>query len=136
MKDKVFIDTNLLVYAISTDTEKTRKIEFLLSDSLDFVISTQVINEFIHTCFRKNLLPAVEIRNAVEDFLLFFELVTIQEDTILLALDLKERHRFSWYDALIVASAFENNYVCLYSEDMQHSQIVEKKLAIQNPFML
>jgi predicted nucleic acid-binding protein len=135
MNDKVFVDTNLLVYAISTDVLKSGKIEHLFREPFDFVISTQVINEFVHTCYRKNLLPAAEIRSAVEDFLSFFDLVIIQESTIITALDLKERHSFSWYDTLIVAIALENDCTVLFSEDMQHGMVVDEKLTIKNPFL-
>ncbi len=136
MSDKVFIDTNLLIYSISDDAEKASKIERLLLEPFDFVISTQVISEFAHTCYRKSLLPAADIRSAVEDFLLFFDLKNIEETTIMIAFDLKARHSFSWYDALIVAAAFECNCRTLYSEDMQHGLVVEQSLTIQNPFLV
>ncbi|MCA0237580.1 MAG: PIN domain-containing protein [Bacteroidetes bacterium] len=135
MKGKCFIDTNLLVYAISTDADKANKIELLFRESFDFLISTQVVNEFINTCHRKNLLPVNDIRSVVEDFLSFFELAIIQESTILLALNLKEQYNFSWYDGLIVATALENDCTHLFSEDMQHGLLVEKRLAIHNPFV-
>jgi len=135
MKDKVFVDTNLLVYAISTDAVKADKIEHLFRESFDFVVSTQVINEFVHTCHRKQLLPADDIRRLVEDFLLFFDLVTIEETTILTAFDLKARHGFAWYDALIVAVALEIGCATLYSEDMHHGLVVEGRLTIRNPLL-
>lgn len=135
MKDKVFVDTNLLVYSISTDAIKAGKIEQLFRESFDFVVSTQVINEFVHTCHRKHLLPAEDIRRVVEDFLLFFDLVTIEETTIMTAFDLKARHGFSWYDALIVAAALENGCETLSSEDLHHGLLVEGRLTIQNPFL-
>jgi predicted nucleic acid-binding protein len=134
MKDKVFFDTNLLIYAISLDINKANKIELLLREPFDFIISTQVINEFVHTCYRKNLLPALDIRNAVEDFLSFFELTIIQDSTILTALDIKERYSFSWYDSLIVGAALENECSVLFSEDMQDGIVINQKLTIKNPF--
>ena len=136
MKDRCFIDTNLLVYAISTDADKANRIELLFREPFDFFISTQVINEFVHTCYRKNLLSANEIRSVVEDFLSFFNLIVIQESTILLALGLKDQYNFSWYDGLIVAAALENDCLHLFSEDMQHGLLVEKNLTIKNPFVL
>lgn len=134
MKDKVFFDTNLLIYAISLDINKANKIELLLREPFDFIISTQVINEFVHTCYRKNLLPALDIRNAVEDFLSFFELTIIQDSTILTALDIKERYSFSWYDSLIVGAALENECSVLFSKDMQDGIVINQKLTIKNPF--
>jgi predicted nucleic acid-binding protein len=135
MNARVFVDTNLLIYSISDDVNKASKIERLLQEPFSFVISTQVISEFAHTCYRKNLLSQTDIRSAVEDFLLFFDLATIGETTIKTAFDLKARHSFSWYDALIVAAALENGCETLYSEDMQHGLVIEKRLSIQNPFL-
>lgn len=136
MNDKAFVDTNLLVYSISTDVAKAGRVERLLLDSFDFIISTQVVNEFVHTCHRKELLPVADIRRAVEDFLLFFDLAIIGESTILLALDIKERHSFSWYDALIVATALESDCSTLFSEDMHSGMIIEGKMTILNPFSI
>lgn len=136
MKDKVFIDTNLLIYSISSDSTKAIKIERLLTEPFDFIISTQVINEFVHTCNRKNLLSSADIRQVVESFLLFFNLATIQESTILAAFDLRSRYNFSWYDALIVSVAIEHGCSILYSEDMQHGLSIDNQLVIQNPLLI
>jgi predicted nucleic acid-binding protein len=61
------------------------------------------------------------------------ELVTLP--TVHVALDIRERYGFSWYDSLIVAAALESNCDLLYSEDMQHGQIIEGRLSIVNPFL-
>lgn len=135
MNGRVFVDTNLLIYSISDEVEKAARIERLLQEPFNFVISTQVINEFAHTCYRKALLPPADIRSVVENFLLFFDLTTIEETTIMMAFDLKSRHSLSWYDALIVAAAFESACETLYSEDMQHGLVIEKRLSIENPFL-
>ncbi|MCU0345477.1 MAG: PIN domain-containing protein [Saprospiraceae bacterium] len=135
MKDKAFVDTNLLVYSISTEKIKAVIVEQLFQQSFNFVISTQVINEFVHTCHRKNLLPASEIRQAVEDFLLFFDLSIIEDTTIMTAFDLKARYGFSWYDSLIVSTALEIGCSKLFSEDLQHGMVIKEKLTIQNPFL-
>jgi len=41
----------------------------------------------------------------------------------------------SSYDCLIIASALEANCKYLFSEDMQHGQIIENTLKIINPFV-
>lgn len=135
MNDKSFIDTNLLIYSISTDTAKASSVEALLQNSEELVISTQVINEFVHTCYRKNLLPGQDIQRVVEDFLLFFELSTLDESTIFSAFDLKARLGYSWYDSLIIATAIASDCSILYSEDLQHGQVIDGRLTIQNPFL-
>jgi len=50
------------------------------------------------------------------------------------ALIIKERYQFSFYDSLIIASAIEADCDILYSEDMQHKQIIDEQLQILNPF--
>lgn len=134
MSDRVFIDTNLLVYSISTDPVKATQIEHLLHKPFRFIISTQIINEFANTCFRKNLLPATEIKQVIEGFLLFFELVTPGEITIRSALDLKQRYGYSWYDSMVIASALEQGCSILFSEDLQNGQTIEGQMTILNPF--
>lgn len=61
--------------------------------------------------------------------------VQISEDVIREAISLKEKYRFSFLDACIVAAAFCGNCSILYSEDMQHNLIVEEVLTIINPFL-
>jgi predicted nucleic acid-binding protein len=38
-------------------------------------------------------------------------------------------------DSLIIASALENDCEQLYPEDLQHEQIIQKKIKIINPFL-
>ena len=49
------------------------------------------------------------------------------------ALRVKDQHRLSWYDALIVAAAMEGGCSILYSEDLQHGQQFGD-LKVENPF--
>ncbi|RFM26708.1 PIN domain-containing protein [Deminuibacter soli] len=50
------------------------------------------------------------------------------------ALALVTKHDLQLFDAVIVATALENNCDILYSEDMQHGQLFENQLRIVNPF--
>lgn len=134
MSDKVFIDTNLLIYAVSTDAIKSARVADLLQENFEFYVSTQVINEFVHTCLRKELFSINEVKTLVDDYLLFFQLITIDQNIISTAFEVKRTYQFSWYDALIVAAAYETGCRYLYSEDMQHGMVVHGKMTIQNPF--
>ena len=49
-------------------------------------------------------------------------------------MDIKKRYKFSCWDSLIITSALENNCSILYSEDMQHSQVIENNLEVINSF--
>jgi len=50
------------------------------------------------------------------------------------ALDIAGRYGFSWFDRLVVAAALEAGCDTLYTEDMQHGQVIDGKLTVTNPF--
>lgn len=57
-------------------------------------------------------------------------------ETVISAWKVKQKHRFSYWDSLIVASALENDCTRLVSEDLRAGQIIVQKLKILNPFAL
>ncbi|SFO87434.1 PIN domain-containing protein [Hydrogenimonas thermophila] len=63
------------------------------------------------------------------------EIVSFSLDTQIKAIDIKEKYKLQYYDSLILATALENGCNILYSEDMQHNQIIENQLKIINPFI-
>ena len=78
-------------------------------------------------------LPWAEAREIVEDYRLWVSAPT-GTDTILHAIDIQVNQGFSFWDSLIIASALEANCQQLYSEDMQHGQLIAGRLQILNPF--
>jgi predicted nucleic acid-binding protein len=54
--------------------------------------------------------------------------------TLLVALDIAARYGFSHYDSLIIAATLESDCMTLYSEDLQHGQVIDQRLTIINPF--
>lgn len=82
MNDKVFIDTNLLIYFISQPTEKQQIVAQKLSQYEKCFISVQVLNEFINTCFKKQLLSKDDIETTINSFIEAFNLILIDVDTI------------------------------------------------------
>jgi predicted nucleic acid-binding protein len=50
------------------------------------------------------------------------------------ALDIQARYHYGFYGALIIAAALEAGCTRLYSEDLQHGQLIER-LTIENPFL-
>lgn len=130
-----FIDTNVVVYLFSVDEEEKRhKAEKLVLDR-DAVISTQVLNEFSNVMLRKFGLSAGEVEQACRELEGSFKVSTVTPETIFNALRLKDRYGFSYFDALMVSSAFEESCRKLYTEDLQHGQIIENQLEIVNPFV-
>lgn len=134
MPDKVFVDTNVLVYFISAEEGKKIKAKEVIFSSQEVYISSQVISEFISVCFSKELLGLEEIITLVNDLIEALRFSSVEESTIKKALQIKKDSKYSYWDSLIIASALENNCSILYTEDMQDGQVVDGNLSIINPF--
>jgi predicted nucleic acid-binding protein len=48
---------------------------------------------------------------------------------------LQQATRYSFYDCLVVAAALQAGAEVLYSEDLQHNQLIAGTLRIVNPFL-
>jgi len=128
-----FIDTNVLVYLLARDEAKTPIAEAIVSQG--GVISVQVLNELASVAGRKLRMPWPHIREALTAIReLCGNPRTLTTATHEAALNMAERYGFSFYDALIVASALEAKCSKLLTEDLQHGQVLEGKLLVQNPF--
>jgi predicted nucleic acid-binding protein len=129
---RAFFDTNVLLYLMSADASKANRAEQCLSQG--GTISVQVLNEFAAVASRKLKLTYPDIR----DFLTTIRAIILVEPLSLAthdsALALAERYGFSFYDALIMSSAFQAGCDRLYTEDLQHGQVIEQRLIVQNPF--
>jgi predicted nucleic acid-binding protein len=138
MRDKCFVDTNVLVYAHDAGAgEKQEKAVALLErlwDQRRGVVSTQVIQEFYVNVRRKarNPVSPQEARQLVEDYLTW-EVVANDGASILEALTLEERYRISFWDALIVQAAQRAGAATLYSEDLGAGQRYGT-VEVVNPF--
>ncbi|MCL4433131.1 MAG: PIN domain-containing protein [Epsilonproteobacteria bacterium] len=136
MHDKAFLDTNILIYAYSEDEPKKRSVALQLLDSFEdhVIISKQVINEFSNILFKKFKLSSEQVENVLLEIDNVLPIVDFDLTTQIKALKLKDRYQFQYYDALIVATALENNCTVIYSEDMQHDMLIDGNLKIINPF--
>ena len=127
-----FFDTNVLLYLLSKDAAKADRAEALLASS--GVVSVQVLNEFASVASRKLAMTIAEIREILSTIRAACAVIPLDIETHDLGLDIAERHRFSIYDALIVAAAVRAGCAILYTEDLQQGQVIEK-LQIRNPFV-
>jgi predicted nucleic acid-binding protein len=134
MPDKVFIDTNVLIYGYSEDEPDKRQRAIDCVRSGEAWISTQVLNETINVLKRKFSLSYSQIRDAVQELSEGFPIVLVSVNTIEMALNLAERYQYSYFDSLILASALEARCQILYSEDLHDGQRIENQLTIINPF--
>ncbi|MDR0516641.1 MAG: PIN domain-containing protein [Fibromonadaceae bacterium] len=71
---------------------------------------------------------------SISNYDCFISTQVLRSSTVKKSLALNERYGYSYYDCLIIASALESNCKYLFSEDMQHGQIIENTLKIVNPF--
>ncbi len=129
--DRVFFDTNVLLYLLSDDARKADRTETLLSEG--GIVSVQVINEFAAVGRRKLRLAWPEIREILATIRAVTRVEPLTLSTHDAGLDVAARYDFTLYDAMIVATALQAQCTLLYSEDMQHGQIIDT-LMIRNPF--
>jgi len=140
MKDKIFIDTNIFVYAFIEPEDETDKrkhfqaIKLLNSiQELNIFISVQVLNEFYNSLLKYRISDK-KIQEKLQQIIDVVFVTPLALETIKRCWEIKIKYRFSYYDSLIIASALENNCSILYTEDMQDGQIIENRLKIVNPF--
>lgn len=134
MTDKIFIDTNILVYLSSTDKQKKEIAKKLIYSQKNASISTQVLSEFSNVIYRKKIFSSEKLLEFIKIFSKIFKIEIITPITVMNAIKIKEKYQLSLWDSIIVSTAIENNCDILISEDLQHNQIIENKLKIINPF--
>ena len=127
-----FVDTNVVLYSLSDDAVKRRRTLMILMERP--VMSLQVLNEAANVMRRKLGFSLPAIREVVLRWLVESRLHPLAPSTLFMALDVAERYGFSHYDSLIVAAALEASCATLYSEDLQHGQVIDGRMTIINPF--
>jgi predicted nucleic acid-binding protein len=136
--DKVFVDTNVIVYAYDKDAgEKHRVAVNIMKDlwrSGLGTISTQILQEFFVTLTKKISAPlAISVARETIRRLSRWDVVLIDVDTIISATELQERYKYSFWDSLIIAAAAAGGATTILSEDLADSQTI-KGITIKNPF--
>ncbi len=134
MSGSIFLDTNVLVYAYSEDDLVKRGQALSISAVPERWISTQVLIEFVNVFHRKLRVPWPDIQISLLEISSELNVHKNSAGTIAQATRLAQRYGFSWFDALIVAAALECGCETLYSEDLQHGQLIEQSLRVVNPF--
>ena len=136
MNAKVFLDTNVLVYAaVGTGKhESKRKRALDLIQSEDFGTSAQVLQEFFVTVVRKALRPlsAAQALEWIEQWAAF-PCQPIDRELVQIAVGLSERFTISYWDAAILAAAEALGSHIVYSEDLNDGQQYGEVRVI-NPF--
>ncbi len=133
---KVFLDTNILVYASDRDErQKRRRARALLRETAadgNGVISTQVVQEFFVAATRKLSIEALEAK-AIVATLHPLELMEVGLEDINRAIDGMVLWQVSFWDALILTVAERANCSVVYSEDLNSGQRYGG-VEVRNPF--
>ena len=131
-----FVDTNVLLYAQDRRDDRRRGIAKAVLDELwaagNGVLSTQVLQEFSNVATRKLQLSPETARRIVAEYA-EWPVVETTAQLIVSASVLHERHRFSFWDAMVVEAALLSGATTLLSEDLQDGRRIGD-LTIRNPF--
>jgi predicted nucleic acid-binding protein len=133
-----FFDTNVLVYLFDASApRKKARAQNLLKEAVGeglALLSTQVLQEFFVAVTRKLSAPLAheQAERAVRD-LAKLPMAQIDTEMVLKAIETMRRYGLSFWDSLIIQAALHGGATILYTEDLQHGQVIET-LAVENPF--
>ena len=136
MSDRAFVDSNLWLYAFALrpgEEPRHEKARALIEAPVRYTISEQVIAEVSVNLLKKAHLPEDRLLGIVESFYSRCDVVVPDVATHRVANRLRQSNGFSYWDSMIVAAALSAGCATLYSEDMQHGQVVDGQLTILNP---
>jgi predicted nucleic acid-binding protein len=127
-----FLDSNILVYAFTTD-QRAAVAQGLLEHG--GIISVQGLNEFTNVARRKLAMTWAEVRESLAAIrTLCSTILPIDIETHAEGLRIAEYYGYAMFDALIIAPALRANCSTLWSEDMQDGIVIDGRLRIANPF--
>ncbi len=138
MKERSFIDTNIIIYTDDADFPEKQEIATLLLErgwnSGRLIVSTQVLQEYFSAVTRKlGITPEIAQRKI--ELLGCLDICSIVHEDIIRAIELHRLYKFSFWDSLIIRMAQKTACTILYSEDMQHDQKIGD-VRIVNPFLI
>lgn len=132
MTAKAFADTNIVLYTIGQDARKAAIARRVIAACPQ--VSTQVINEATSVCLRKLGFTREQAYAFADEVMRRTEVLPVDEQVTRKSAELAIRYRLSNWDALIVAAAVLAASETLYSEDLQHGQVIEG-VSVVNPFL-
>jgi predicted nucleic acid-binding protein len=137
MSDRIFVDSNILIYAHDVDAKSKREVARSVLGELwsqrTGVLSLQVLQEFYVNVTRKisSPLPKPVARMVVNSYAVWCVETTPAE--ISTAFRIEDESRIGFWDALIVASAAKSGASRILSEDLNAGQTIAG-IRIENPF--
>jgi predicted nucleic acid-binding protein len=132
---RAFVDSNVFLYHLESHEPAKAQLAARLISNLrgNCVISVQVMQEVYSVAIRKALVPPQMAREYVEE-MGRRHVVLPDQKLVLAAIDTSERNRINFYDALIIEAAVTAKCDLIYTEDMNHGQVI-RGVRIENPFI-
>ncbi len=132
-----FVDTNVLLYAISKASDEAAKAEIAIDllESDELALSVQVLQEFYVQATRRGKRDALshdQAASLIESFLRY----RVQSNTVSImraALETRERFQISYWDASVIEAARTLGCDEVLSEDLNDGQSYEGVVVV-NPF--
>jgi predicted nucleic acid-binding protein len=138
MGAEAFLDTNVLLYALVPDRTLPHDPRAEIAEELlarGGVVSVQVLSEFCDVASRKLGKSWSDLSRLLENIeTLCGRAIPLTAELHNAAVAISSRYRFRIYDSTIIAAAVAARCAVLYSEDMQHGQVIEG-IRIENPFL-
>ena len=137
-----FLDTNVFVYALLASEPLKKQCALQLIEqalaSHRGCTSYQVIQEFANVVTRKfaQRFSTDQCKQFIDAAMQPLNRVSSSPELIDSALDLQLETHYSFYDCLVRAAALQAGADVLYSEDLQHNQLVGGRMRIVNPFLM
>lgn len=138
MTDRIFLDTNILVYAYDKHyPRKQETAQVLLKEGIEtesVVLSSQVLGEFFVVVTRKikNPISAEEAQKIIA-LLGVLQIVDIDLSLVNLAVENHKKYGINYWDSLIIAAAARAGCKRVMTEDLNHGQEYNSVL-VENPF--
>jgi predicted nucleic acid-binding protein len=132
-----FLDTNILLYSISSDPAEALKREraIALLDDDSSTVSIQILQEFYVQATRASRADAIphELAAGLIEAWSRFRIQDMNLTVLKTALRIRQTHGFSFWDSSMLAAALALGCDRVYTEDLTHGQIVEG-MAVIDPF--
>ncbi|MCP4234770.1 MAG: PIN domain-containing protein [Aestuariibacter sp.] len=140
MANRVFFDTNILVYAYDTHDQSKQKVaQGLILENIRKGrgwLSTQVFGEFFNVVTRQipEPLSSAEARDAISD-LSILSITDMDLELVFRAIDTHKKYGTTYCDSMIIAAAERAKCVIILSEDFNSTQKYHG-IAVENPFVV
>ena len=135
--ERFTLDTNILVYAADARDEAKRELALQIVEAAaerDCPLALQVIGEFYTVAASKLKLGAKDAAARASQLIVGFESFGYSVHAVRGALDEASKARFSFWDAVLLASAAEAGCTTIFSEDMADGARFGS-ITVVNPFL-